>query len=61
MNTRAFTLALIISGLAMFMVHTYVEDKEGEYQRNYGRPTTVVVAKRDIQELELIDDYQNFR
>ncbi len=56
MNTRAFTLALIIAGLAMFMVHTYVEDKENEYQRNYGRPTTVVVAKKDIQELELIDD-----
>ena len=56
MNTRALTLALVIAGIAMFMVHTYVKDKEIEHQRNYGSPQTVVVANRDIQELELIDD-----
>ena len=56
MNTRAFTLALTIAGIAMFMVYTYVEDRENEYQRHYGSPTTVIVAQRDIQELELIDD-----
>ena len=56
MNTRAFTLALVIAGIAMFMVHTYIEDKESEYRKNYGSPTTVIVAERDIQELELIDE-----
>ena len=56
MNTRAFTLALIIAGMAMFMVHTYVEDKESQYKKEFGERRTVIVAKRDIQELELIDD-----
>lgn len=56
MNTRAFTLALIISGFAMFMVYTYIEDKVGELRTQYGRDTTVVVAKENIEELELIDD-----
>lgn len=56
MNTRAFTLALIIAGFAMFMVYTYIEDKVGELRTQYGRDTTVVVAKEDIEELELIDD-----
>lgn len=56
MNTRAFTLALIIAGFAMFMVYTYIEDKVGELRTQYGRDTTVVVAQEDIEELELIDD-----
>ena len=56
MNTRAFTLALLIAGLAMFMVYSYIEDQKTGLIKNYGRPVTVVVAKRDINELELIDD-----
>ena len=56
MNTRAFTLALIIASFAMFMVYTYIEDRETELIKRYGTPTTVVVAKKDIQELDLIDD-----
>ena len=56
MNTRAFTLALIIALFAMFMVYTYIEDKEAELTKRYGTPTTVIVAKKDIQELDLIDD-----
>jgi len=56
MNTRAFTLALIISGLAMFMVYTYIEDQKSIIVGKYGRKVSVVVAKNDIKELELIDD-----
>ncbi len=56
MNTRAFTLALIISIFAMFMVYTYIEDRENVLVEKYGKPVTVVVAKVDIKELELIDD-----
>lgn len=56
MNTRAFTLALIIAGLAALMVNTYIDDKEASITEQYGTPTTVVVAKKDIGELELIDD-----
>ena len=56
MNTRAFTLALIIACFAMFMVYTYMEDKEADLIKRYGTPTTVVVAKKEIKELDLIDD-----
>ncbi|PJB53794.1 MAG: Flp pilus assembly protein CpaB [Bdellovibrio sp. CG_4_9_14_3_um_filter_39_7] len=56
MNTRAFTLALIIAALAMFMVYTYVEDQKSSIIKTYGTPVSVVVAKKDIQELELIDE-----
>ena len=56
MNTRAFTLALVIAGFAMFMVNTYIEDQMANMTQQYGQKETVVVAKTDIQELELIDD-----
>jgi len=56
MNTRAFTLALIIAGIAMLMVHFYVEDQKSIMVQNYGTKSPVVIAGRDINELELIDD-----
>ncbi len=56
MNTRAFTLALIISAFAMMMVYTYIEDQQSVIIKKYGKKITVVVAKVDIKELELIDD-----
>lgn len=56
MNTRAFSLALVIAGIAVFMVYTYIEDQKAKLIRKYGSETTVVVAKRDIKELELLDD-----
>ncbi len=56
MNTRAFTLALIIAALAALMVNTYIDDKETQITQQYGTKTTVVIAKKDIAELELIDD-----
>lgn len=56
MNTRAFTLALLISVFAMFMVHTYIEDQQSAMIKRYGTESSVVVAKVDIKELELIDD-----
>ncbi len=56
MNTRAFTLALIIAGVAMFMVYTYIEDQKSGIIKRFGTESSVVVAKVDIKELELIDD-----
>lgn len=56
MNTRAFTLALIIAGVAMYMVYTYVESQKSSMIKRYGTESSVVVAKVDIKELELIDD-----
>lgn len=56
MNTRAFTLALVIALFSMFMVYTYIEDEKSAINQKYGTNTSVVVAKVDIGELELIDD-----
>jgi pilus assembly protein CpaB len=56
MNTRAFTLALVIAGVAMFMVFTYIEDQKSDIIKRFGTESSVVVAKIDIKELELIDD-----
>lgn len=56
MNSRAFTLSLVIAGIAMFMVYSYIEGVESQFKQEYGSDVTVVVAKEDIKELELIDD-----
>ena len=56
MNSRAFTLSLVIAGIAMFMVYSFLEGKEAQFIKEYGNSTPVVVAKVDIKELELIDD-----
>lgn len=56
MNTRAFTLALIIAFIAMYMVYSYVEGEKAIYKQKYGQEIPVVIAQVDIEELELIDD-----
>ncbi len=56
MNTRAFTLALVIAFVAVFMVYTYIEDQKTELVNKYGTNVSVIVAKRDIAALELLDD-----
>lgn len=56
MNTRAFTLALVIAIFSSFMVYTYIEDEKKNLVDKYGTNVSVVIAKQDIKELELIDD-----
>lgn len=56
MNSRAFTLSLLIAGIAVFMVQSYIEGREAKFKEEYGNMVPVVIAKRDINELELIDD-----
>ena len=56
MNSKAFTLALVIAGFSMFMVYSYIEDQTKSLFKKIGQEQTVVVAKQDILDLELIDD-----
>ncbi len=56
MNNRAFTLSLIVAALAVFMVYSYIEGRENEFVKKYGHKVPVVVASRDINELEVLDD-----
>ncbi len=56
MNSRAFTLSLVIAVFAVLMVQTYIDGKEAEFNKKYGDMKFVVKAKKDIKELEVIDD-----
>lgn len=56
MNSRAFTLSLVIAGIAIFMVNSYIEGREADFKSKYGDQRQVVIAKTDIQEMETIDD-----
>ncbi len=56
MNSRAFTLSLVIAGIAAFMAYSFLDNKEEQYKKAFGDMTPVVIAKVDIKELELIDD-----
>ncbi|MBF0299101.1 MAG: Flp pilus assembly protein CpaB [Oligoflexia bacterium] len=56
MNRNAFTLSLLIAGVAMFMVYTYMEGRESFYVNEFGKKSSVVVAKVDINELDMLDD-----
>lgn len=54
MNNRAFTISLVLAGLAVFMIYSYISSKEEEFKARYGSETAVVVANRDISELSEI-------
>lgn len=56
MNSRALTLSLLIAVFSMFLVNTYIEGEQASITKRYGTPKSVVIAKKKINELELIDD-----
>jgi pilus assembly protein CpaB len=56
MDSRAFTTSLMLAGVAVFMIWSYINSRETELVSEYGSMTPVVVAKEDIKELEIIDD-----
>lgn len=56
MNNRAFTISFIVAVLAVSMVYSYVSSTEESYRTKYGGEKSVVVAKRDIKELDILDD-----
>lgn len=56
MNSRAFTTSLMLAGVAVFMIWSYINSRETELVSEYGNMTPVVVAREDIKELEIIDD-----
>lgn len=60
MNTRAFTLSLVIAGIASFMVYSYIEGVEADLVKKYGQLTTVVVAQENIERWGLLDDSKVF-
>ncbi len=55
-QSKAFLTSLIFAGLAMLLVYAYVNQKETEITVEYGTPVSVVIASRDINEFEEIQD-----
>jgi pilus assembly protein CpaB len=56
MGNRAFTISFVVAILAVMMVYSYVESSEETYRMQYGVEKPVVVAKRDIRELDILDE-----
>ena len=57
MNNKAFTISLTLAGLAVFMIYSYITSKEDELKKTYGDEISVVVAKRDVDEMGML--YEN--
>ncbi len=53
-QSKAFLTSLVFAGLAMFLVYFYVDQKEASLKAEFGSDMTVVVAARDINEMEQI-------
>lgn len=56
MQNRAFTFSFVTAVLAILMVHSYVESSIYEANKEHGELTAVVVAKREIHELDILDE-----
>lgn len=56
MNNRAFTISFIVAVMAVMMVYSYVTSTEETLKEQYGVEETIVVAKKDIKELDVLDE-----
>lgn len=56
MNNRAFTISFVVAVFAVLMVYSYVSSTEEAYRLRYGVDVAVVVAKRDVKELDVLDE-----
>lgn len=56
MQNRSFTISFVVAAFAVMMVYSYVSSTEEANRLKYGVETPVVVAKRDIKELEVLDE-----
>ncbi len=56
MNNKALTMSLAMAILAVFFVESYITSIEDEAKRKFGTAVLVVVANRDINEMETITE-----
>jgi pilus assembly protein CpaB len=56
MNNKAITLSVAFAIFAVFMVHSYVSSIEEETKKKFGTELLVLIAKRDIKEMETINE-----
>lgn len=55
-ETRTLWISLAAGIFASFLVYSYSQEKQKEYDKKYGAMKRVVIAARDIAEMETIDD-----
>jgi pilus assembly protein CpaB len=55
-ETRTLWVSLAAGLFAAFLVYSYSQEKKSEYDKKYGSMKRIVVAARDIAEMETIDD-----
>lgn len=56
MNNKALTLSLLMAVMAVFFVQSYVSSIEEEQKKRFGTEILVLTAKRDIKEMETINE-----
>jgi len=56
MNSKALTLSVVMAIIAVFFVQSYVSSIEEDAKKRFGTEINVVVAKRDIKEMETINE-----
>lgn len=55
-ETRKLMISLAAGIIAALLVYSYSQEKQREYDNKYGAMQRVIVAARDIAEMETIDD-----
>ena len=55
-ESRTLWLSLAAGLFAAFLLYSYSQDKKAEYDKAYGTLKNVVIAKKDISEMQTIDD-----
>src|SRR5262245_5200946 len=56
MRDKAFTISIGLAIMATYMIYSYVTSREEELRGKYGIEMPVVVAKKNIPELEEIKE-----
>ncbi len=55
-ETRNLWLSILFGVFASFLIYSYSQEKKAEYDKKFGAVKTVVIAKNDIRELEIINE-----
>ncbi len=56
MNNKVLTLSIVMAILAVFFVQAYVSSVEEETKKKFGTEVLVVIAKRDVKEMETLNE-----
>jgi len=55
-ETRTLWISIGAAGFAVMLLYGWAQGQRSDYARKFGQTKTVVIAKEDIQELEMIEE-----